>query len=347
MLGLSSNKVVKKENIICIYLNQPKDFIYDIDDIVIEYNEVKKDVEVVNDSIPAFIKANMKGFFRGDLEEYTRFLEENLEIFFKGEVPKTKEPEKKEEVIRPFELPSDYKFPIGRKGPMNINIEVEKRYVSIVSCECLNLQVGCNRCGRVLRMPGAGECPGCRSVLEIRYIPSVDSEFLGSLSFHGCRFICFNPSRYQLSCDGCHMNYETNELSIGDAFRIKCYECLSNIFLKISSINLIQRKRETLKPGQPLPEKGTCRHYKKSYRWFRFPCCNSLYPCDICHDEESGHVHQMANKMVCGLCSKEQGVGKECSCGMNLKKSTSFWEGGKGTRNKATMSRKDRKKYTK
>ncbi|AFN84127.1 putative zinc finger domain-containing protein [Encephalitozoon romaleae SJ-2008] len=344
MVDLNTNKVVRKGDNILVYLNQPKDFIYDIDNIAVEYSEVGKSVEVVNDQIPKFIKDNMKRFFRGDLKEYVGFLEENLEIFFKGEVPET---ERKEQTKRSFELPSDYKFPINKRVQMNVAVEVEKRYTSIVSCECLNLQAGCNRCGRILEMPGPTECPGCKCRVEINYIPSVDSEFLGFLGLHGCKLICFNPSRYQLSCDSCHMNYETSELGIGDTFRIKCYECLSNISLKISNIKLIQKKKETLKPGQPLPDKGVCRHYKKSYRWFRFPCCNSLYPCDICHDEESGHVHQMANKMVCGLCSKEQGVSKACDCGMNLKKSTSFWEGGKGSRNKATMSRKDRKKYTK
>ncbi|AFM99419.1 hypothetical protein EHEL_111460 [Encephalitozoon hellem ATCC 50504] len=344
MVDLNANKVVRKGDSILVYLNQPEDFIYDIDGIAIEYNESKKSVEVINDLIPEFIKDNMKKFFRGDIKRYIEFLERNLETFFKGEVP---EIEGEGKAKRPFELPGDYKFPINRRVQMNVAMEVEKRYASVVSCECLNLQVECNRCKRSLNMPGTAECPGCKCRLEINYIPCVDSEFLGFLSLHGCKLICFNPSRYQLSCDSCHMNYETSEMGIGDTFRIKCYECLSNIVLKISSINLIQKKKETLKPGQPLPDKGACKHYKKSYRWFRFPCCNSLYPCDICHDEESGHVHQMANKMVCGMCSKEQGVSKTCDCGMSLKRSTSFWEGGKGSRNKATMSRKDRKKYTK
>lgn len=25
--------------------------------------------------------------------------------------------------------------------------------------------------------------------------------------------------------------------------------------------------------GQPLPDSGTCKHYRHSYRWLRFPCC--------------------------------------------------------------------------
>lgn len=39
----------------------------------------------------------------------------------------------------------------------------------------------------------------------------------------------------------------------------------------------------------------------------RFPCCGKLYPCDKCHDEkETDHEMEMANRMVCGYCSKEQ-----------------------------------------
>lgn len=39
--------------------------------------------------------------------------------------------------------------------------------------------------------------------------------------------------------------------------------------------------------------KGTCKHYKKSKRWLRFSCCNRIYPCDICHDEQSDHPSQV------------------------------------------------------
>uniref|UniRef100_A0A1I8JQZ7 C3H1-type domain-containing protein n=1 Tax=Macrostomum lignano TaxID=282301 RepID=A0A1I8JQZ7_9PLAT len=33
-----------------------------------------------------------------------------------------------------------------------------------------------------------------------------------------------------------------------------------------------------IRPGQPLPSNGTCRHYKRSYRWLRFPCCGRAFP---------------------------------------------------------------------
>jgi hypothetical protein len=33
-----------------------------------------------------------------------------------------------------------------------------------------------------------------------------------------------------------------------------------------------QPREPGIVPGQPLPDKGTCSHYKKSFRWLRFPC---------------------------------------------------------------------------
>jgi hypothetical protein len=33
------------------------------------------------------------------------------------------------------------------------------------------------------------------------------------------------------------------------------------------------KEQALLKLGTPLPNKGACKHYKRSYRWMRFPCC--------------------------------------------------------------------------
>lgn len=41
--------------------------------------------------------------------------------------------------------------------------------------------------------------------------------------------------------------------------------------------------------GEPLPDKGSCKHYRQSYKWLRFPCCGKAFACDECHDAESDH----------------------------------------------------------
>lgn len=87
--------------------------------------------------------------------------------------------------------------------------------------------------------------------------------------------------------------------------------------------------------GKPLPEKGACKHYKQSHRWLRchhlsdcsgvtanvamgnmlsavhgsvsrFPCCGRAYACDVCHDEDQDHPMELATRMICGFCAKEQ-----------------------------------------
>ena len=96
--------------------------------------------------------------------------------------------------------------------------------------------------------------------------------------------------------------------------------------------------------GQPLPKTGRCTHYNRSYRWFRFSCCSKVFPCDKCHDAESDHPNEHANRMICGYCSREQNYRPEdcgvCHSSLIKKAGSGFWEGGKGTRDKSRMSRK-------
>ncbi|ORD96109.1 YNS9 [Hepatospora eriocheir] len=135
-------------------------------------------------------------------------------------------------------------------------------------------------------------------------------------------------------------------ISLRKNFIINCYECHSLIKFCVQNIQLINKQKVAIKQGTELPNKGACDHYSKSLRWFRFPCCNHLFPCDICHNKQMKHKADLATNMVCGLCSKEQSVKKECPCGMNMIAKTSrFWEGGKGNRNKQTLSKKDSRKY--
>ena len=98
-----------------------------------------------------------------------------------------------------------------------------------------------------------------------------------------------------------------------------------------------------------LPGRGACVHYRKSYRWFRFSCCNKVFACDRCHEEAEDHPNEWANRMICGWCSREQNYAVDecrfCGRGVIGKKGRGFWEGGKGTRDQRMMSRKDPRKY--
>jgi uncharacterized CHY-type Zn-finger protein len=99
-----------------------------------------------------------------------------------------------------------------------------------------------------------------------------------------------------------------------------------------------KKDKERYVAGTELPYKGRCKHYRKSTRWFRFSCCSKVHPCDRCHDEAENHPSEHANRMICGLCSREQNYRPEdcrfCGNSFIAKKLSHYWEGGKGTRDK-------------
>lgn len=109
--------------------------------------------------------------------------------------------------------------------------------------------------------------------------------------------------------------------------------------------------------GKPLPNNGACKHYGKSHRWLRFPCCGKAFPCDVCHEEGQNNSENClsspwANRMICGFCAHEMPFSNDRPCGSCGKSigsgggsASSHWEGGKGCRNKVTMSNKDSKKF--
>ncbi|KAJ2744698.1 hypothetical protein GGI20_002753 [Coemansia sp. BCRC 34301] len=107
--------------------------------------------------------------------------------------------------------------------------------------------------------------------------------------------------------------------------------------------------------GQPLPDHGACKHFRKSTRWLRFPCCGKTFPCVTCHDDKEDHEHEYAQIMLCGHCSKEQRISKMeqsglcVGCGAQVIKrldgNHAFWQGGTGVRDRTRMSRKDPRKF--
>lgn len=217
-------------------------------------------------------------------------------------------------------------------------------------------------------------CPKCAYELFASY----HSEALhahntraGYLDLTSCTVQDLLPSVFIPTCSKCSTPYDTPPgitTVRGDTTLTVCRTCHQKLTIKMSSVKflrvsttapahpLLPRKkpaRENLgiTTGTPLPEIGRCTHYRKSHRWFRFSCCNKVFACDRCHDEkaEPKHVNEHANRMICGWCSREQNYRPhDCGfCGRSLvgRKGGGFWEGGKGTRDRAKMSRKEPRKY--
>lgn len=168
------------------------------------------------------------------------------------------------------------------------------------------------------------------------------------------------PSTWQIECDHCMTVWLIKELKIGELIKISC-NCNEILQILVDGIEIVSisnplslasksskaknNKNVNLKVGEPLANNGSCQHYKKSFKWYRFPCCGMAFPCDSCHDDQSDHKFTWANRYICGWCSREHNIGRSCECNQQTLKNSAFWEGGKGMRDQQRMSKKDNKKY--
>ncbi|CAH3161631.1 unnamed protein product [Porites evermanni] len=224
------------------------------------------------------------------------------------------------------------------------------------------------------------QCTRCASVFAATYRPAIIHQFssiLGYLDLDSCVpfDVVLPESELMLGCFQCSKETSVKGLQYGANWSW-CGHCHHKLRFQIESTRFhqlqssaldtsVSLRRNTvasssskskkpsqssgLKEGQPLPANGTCKHYKKSFRWLRFPCCGKCYPCDLCHEEEEDHEMKYATRMVCGFCSREQPYSQQpCSgCKAAVTKSRSaHWEGGKGCRDKISMSRNDNQKYS-
>merc|ERR1719396_134951 len=98
-------------------------------------------------------------------------------------------------------------------------------------------------------------------------------------------------------------------------------------------------RQQLIKLGSPLPQMGACKHFKKSFKWYRFACCGRAFPCPECHVESgcpAAALGAHASRMICGKCSMEQAYSpaRACEkCGFSMQpKGSAHWDGGEGTR---------------
>jgi uncharacterized CHY-type Zn-finger protein len=256
--------------------------------------------------------------------------------------------------------------------------------IEVLKLASVSITVKCDRCKTVADItniqPKKGEsavpkiesCQKCTNGMSASYrgeLMHANSVRAGFLDLDGCTIVDLLPSRFIPTCSECSADYAAPGLvSVrGDTTMSMCRECHHKMYFKIPDVKFLRvssagadrpdrplprkKAKENLGivAGQELPRRGCCRHYSKSYRWFRFSCCYKVYACDRCHDAEAEHPNEHANRMICGFCSREQAYRPEdcqfCHSVLVGKKGGGFWEGGKGMRDKVRMSRKDPRKY--
>lgn len=224
-------------------------------------------------------------------------------------------------------------------------------------------------------------CPICRQEVALRIAPNIahsDDPTVAYVQGVSCHPTDLLRSDFEATCLECNGSVRIRELGPGYRKKANCPSCFSKLNLVVEGSDLDgkgvekwrqvaqserdaldakqrvneERRREKqdlgIQAGAPLPKNGACKHYRKSRRWLRFPCCGKAFPCDTCHDEATDHPFEWATRMLCGFCSREQPFSqKPCiHCGTaQVKERTAHWEGGEGCRDTVAMSKKDSKKY--
>ncbi|KAK8116099.1 hypothetical protein PG984_012601 [Apiospora sp. TS-2023a] len=256
--------------------------------------------------------------------------------------------EKKEADPRPQERGTSISFP-----------SIELHGIELLQVSILSINVKCERCRTI------NEVTGLHPATFRQEMVHQNSTRAGFIDVSGCTVQDMLPSTMVPTCGRCS-TASIGLVSVrGDVTTNVCRECHGKFQFKIPEVKFLaishgaalpptsgpKRRQEKLglHIGDPLPNNGSCGHYKKSFRWFRFSCCQKVHSCDKCHDEAEDHLNEWANRMICGWCSREQNYAVEACgfCGRSVigKKGRGFWEGGKGTRDKRMMSRKDKRKY--
>ncbi|KAI9736538.1 MAG: hypothetical protein M1818_006049 [Claussenomyces sp. TS43310] len=254
---------------------------------------------------------------------------------------------------------------------------IELYGIELLEVTTLNLSIKCERCKETMDVTGlkthvskTESCKKCATPLTVTFrheLIHMNAIRAGFLDLEGCTVVDMLPSSFTPTCSNCSNPYPAPGLMSvrGETISNVCRSCHQKFTLALPDLKFLRisnaapaapssgprRKRETLGlvAGTELPRRGRCRHYGRSYRWFRFSCCAKVYACDRCHDEREAHANEHAHRMLCGFCSREQNYRPEdcgvCHALLVGKKGSGFWEGGKGTRDRVRMSRKDKRKF--
>ncbi|KAJ2901383.1 hypothetical protein MKZ38_001901 [Zalerion maritima] len=256
--------------------------------------------------------------------------------------------------------------------------------VELLGISSLAIRIRCQRCRTINDVKDLQHgleksvgCSKCSLELTVRFRQQLmheNSSRAGFVDAVGCSVVDMSPSIFIPVCAQCSKDCPPITCIKGDTVNNICRSChtrfrislpefkLSVLTVPLSSSYSTSHNRQSEKftsslgswqPGQQLPNRGTCEHYRRSFRWFRFNCCKKVYPCDHCHDEakEQDHFHEWADRMVCGFCGREgRYAPNACGfCGRTVigggGGGKGFWEGGRGMREREKMNRKERRKY--
>ncbi|KAK2197632.1 bifunctional Zinc finger [Babesia duncani] len=256
----------------------------------------------------------------------------------------------------------EYEPVFERNAPLRlVGLEVEA--ISVFTVINTMFQFSCSRCAENFdislsfqekkKTTFSKKCDKCNLTMSCEMMPKIafnNQTEIFDVKLENCVFVDFINGDLSATCEQCDTVFTVRDVKIGLKKNGSCRGCFSKFSLTFDAIEcgalephqVIQKairivKREQkksavsqrFKVGTPLPNLGTCSHYQKSFRWFRFPCCGKMFPCDVCHNEKSDHANDLANIILCGHCSTQQAVSnKNCkNCGKGFTASnSSYWE---------------------
>lgn len=169
--------------------------------------------------------------------------------------------------------------------------------------------------------PKIESCKKCANSMSIGFRKQLmhsHANRAGYLDLDGCTIVDLLPSNFIPTCAECSTAHPAPGVTAvrGESAMAICRHCHRKMVFKIPEVKFLlvgsaavssraglplkRKPKEVLGivAGQELPRRGRCQHYGKSYRWFRFSCCAKVFPCDKCHDAETDHPNEHANRMI-------------------------------------------------
>ena len=219
-------------------------------------------------------------------------------------------------------------------------------------------------------------CTSCGSSASCELIPSAlhaGSSLFGYLALRNCSLTQIGTCTFRAFCSFCMGGSAViKKVQAGRRAEASCMLCHKKMAIQMDQIpvtNIVgstdgasgkcKKRSNDPKAQKPrigarnakvsIENQGACEHFKKSFRLLRFPCCGKAFPCPLCH-ALSGcqHTSRLATRQICGFCGHESPISdKPCvSCGklMTGSKGANHWNAGRGNRNAATLSSKDKRK---
>ena len=167
-------------------------------------------------------------------------------------------------------------------------------------------------------------CRKCSNLIRIalnREVIQVKSTVIGKLGLESAGLLDIGGIGWKFGCQ-CDNEIIKNKIYLsGQKSNINCHQCFKTMNVSFNGLKHFNPFVKEFQPqdGKQLTNRGACKHMKLSFRWIRYGCCGRLFSCDECHIRGSTFAHEkvQGTTMMCGFCSIEQPIAKQC---VNCKK---------------------------